>query len=526
MNITRRHFLAGSAALAIAGHAKAGTARFRLLYSNDTTNISTCIGPYNRRGQAIRADMVRASIDEAAAADAQILQPGLGWVPLWRSRSYPIEDHIAWLATTSPGRTPNRFLRYMLAGGDVLGDFVAHCRSVGRHPIASLRLNDIQVLRNVDDPALRQDWVSRFYVDHPEYRLGEPLRGRQALALNWAIPEVRATKLAFVEEMIDGYDISGVELDFMRTDIFFRLRETTRAQRRDIMTGFVSDVRRRLDEKTGGARRAALCVRVPAIIDFHDAIGVDVAALAEAGVEVFTLSSSYYTAQRADIEGFRAAAPHAQHFLEMTYTSGRVLDPSAPEDMGFLRTSDLQYLATAREAVDRGADGVALFNFAYFRSHPPEDAEIGMEPPFHLLPKLADPRAIASGARWWFVTQGWGKGPKTRLDWLPRWIAPRAPLTLELYGERPDGAGVLRLRAAEEIASLTIAAEMNGVELDRSEAPTGLFDLPNSSGAGRPELFAYYSCPAEIMRSGVNRLRCSCETDRRRLVSCDLVFSR
>lgn len=524
MNITRRHFLAGSAAaLALAGEARAGATRFRLLYSNDTTNIATCIGPYNRRGQAIRADMVRASIDEAAAADAQILQPGLGWVPLWRSRSYPIEDHLAWFESVSPGRTPNRFLRYMAAGGDILGDFVAHCRAIGRHPVASLRLNDIQVLRNVDDPAVRQDWVSRFYVDHPDYRLGAPLPGQQGLALNWAIPEVREAKLAFVEEMIDGYDIAAVELDFMRTDIFFRLRDTTRAQRRDVMAGFVSDVRRRLDEKAG-ARRLALCVRVPAIVDFHDAIGVDVAAFADAGVDVFTLSSSYYTAQRADIEAFRAAAPHAQHFLEMSYTSGRVLDPGAPEDMGLLRTSDLQYLATAREAVDRGGDGVALFNFAYFRAHPPEDSEPGMEPPFHLLPKLASPRAIGAGGRWWFVTQGWGKGPNTRLDWLPRWIKPKAPLDLDLYGERPGGAGVLRLRASEEIASLAVGARMNGHELVRTEPPSGVFDTPGLSGAGRPELFAYYACPADVMRSGVNRLRCDCATESRLVVSCDLVF--
>lgn len=471
--------------------------------------------------------MIRASIDEAAVADAQIIQPGLGWVPLWRSRSYPVTDHLAWVAANT-GATiesiQNGLLQYVRLGGDIVGVFVEHCRAIGRHPIPSLRLNDTQVLINVDNPMLRQSWVSRFYVDNPEYRLGGNLHNINRLALNWAIPAVRNEKFAFIAEIIDGYDISGIEIDFMRSSVFFRSDQTSSYERRSIMTAFVAEVRRYLDQKTGWNRTLTLCVRIPAIVDFHDEIGIDIASLAEAGVDVFTLSNSYFTSQRADVEAARAAAPRAQLFLEMTHTSAQAPDPDIPGDLGLNRTTDLQFLTTAHEMIARGGDGVALFNFAYYRKHAPEDPTEGKEPPFHLLPTLAAPRTIPPGPRWWFVAKGWGRRLSSRNDWLPRWATSEYPLEIDFYSHRPQQAGFLRVRSLKPLAPPKIHAKLNGFLLSSSDDYRAIFgEIDSQIGSSRYDS-AFYSCPIEAVRYGNNTLSLWLTEGRVQIFSFDLIF--
>ena len=53
---------------------------------------------------------------------------------------------------------------------------------------------------------------------------------------NWAIPEVRGYKFAFIEELCENYDLDGFELDFLRIYSFFQLDKTTGRQRREIIT--------------------------------------------------------------------------------------------------------------------------------------------------------------------------------------------------------------------------------------------------------------------------------------------------
>jgi len=89
MSINRRQFLgatvsmlgaAGCRRLEVAGSAKPP---FRVLYSNDMTNILTCISPWHKPGEPFRPEMLDATIDEVAGqgVDVHLLQPGLGWVP-------------------------------------------------------------------------------------------------------------------------------------------------------------------------------------------------------------------------------------------------------------------------------------------------------------------------------------------------------------------------------------------------------------------------------------------------------------
>ncbi|MHC4123768.1 MAG: hypothetical protein ACYSSI_09365, partial [Planctomycetota bacterium] len=71
-------------------------APFKVLYSNDTTNITSCTSPFHKRGEPFTDDMLRATVDEAAGCDVHMLQPGLGWIPWWKSKAYPADEHYRW----------------------------------------------------------------------------------------------------------------------------------------------------------------------------------------------------------------------------------------------------------------------------------------------------------------------------------------------------------------------------------------------------------------------------------------------
>ena len=53
------------------------------------------------------------------------------------------------------------------------------------------------------------------------------------------------------------------------------LKETTSHERRQLMTEFVGRVRREFDRTARDGRRRWLCVRVPAMLESHDRLGID-----------------------------------------------------------------------------------------------------------------------------------------------------------------------------------------------------------------------------------------------------------
>lgn len=151
----RRRFLAAASAPLLAhqslskpGRAPASKPPFRALFSNDTTNITSCTSPYHAQGQGFTPEMLQASVDEAAGAEVHLLQPGLGWIPWWKSAEYPAQEHYRWVKETT-GLEPDPFGKYILQGGDIVDVFVRRCRQRGQTPFVSFRLNDGHHLENV-----------------------------------------------------------------------------------------------------------------------------------------------------------------------------------------------------------------------------------------------------------------------------------------------------------------------------------------------------------------------------------------
>jgi len=481
-------------------------APFKVLFSNDTTNITSCTSPYHKKREPITDDRIRATVDEVAGVDVHLLQPGLGWVPWWKSPAYPAEEHYRWFQART-GLKLNAYGQYMLAGGDIVKVFVDRCREKGQHPFVSLRLNDTHHLNYVDQKHPMASCSSKFYTEHPEYRLGTNLKKGEQRVLNWAIPEVREHKFAFIKELCEHYDIDGFELDFMRFPSYFRRNETTFKQRCAIMTAFVARVRRLLDRTSKPGRRRWLCARIPCMLAAHDELGIDLPALYGAGLDIANLSAFYFTQQQTDLPVIRRLVPDMALYLEMTHCTMTGPSRGGGDSFIFLRTTDEQLYTTAHLAYERGADGVSLFNFVYYREHGTPGRGPFNEPPFHTLARLGQPKWLARQPQWYVLAKTWNR-PRAQTPALPARLSKGQTHTvwLDMAPSLGTKDGLLRVMTDGDGTDLRWAIHVNGAALKSTGFVRKPLDHPYDAGMGEPAQYACSACPRSAVRNGLNEV--------------------
>lgn len=518
----RRRFLqASAAALAVSPLSHAQSVRtkapFRVIYSNDTTNITSCISPFHKAREPFRAKMLEATVDEVAGlVDAHFLQPGLGMVPMWPSKVMPLESHYAWIKERY-GVGPDSFGNFVMNGGDVVQVFLDRCRVTKQAAFISFRLNDAHHKEFAepkpgDKPGTSIGMsVTRHYVEHPEYIFKRESKRGSDLVQNWVHDDVRAQKLALIVELCENYDLDGLELDFMRFYSFFDLENTTLEQRCGIMTGFVKEVRQVLDRTERAGKRRWLCARVPCLVKGLEALGLDLLALVSVGLDMVNLSASYFTTQQMDLAAIRAQVPETTAlYVEMCHSiaNGSKLVPGY-DTFTFRRTTPEQYQTTAHLAYARGADGVSLFNFAYYRDHGGPGRGPFAEPPFEVLKTLSERQQLAVKPNHWFLAAGWNN-PYVRPPLLPRGLKEKNKAVFKLDMAAPTGGwkgeGRLRLQADATLEGRVLQARCNGTELVSTEDVSEPFENPYPSLLGRAENMRAWKVPVTLLRDGVNEI--------------------
>lgn len=489
-----------------------GKVPYRTLYSNDLTNTLTCVSPYHKAGEPYRPEMLDAAVDETAGrVEVHMLEPAVGWVPVWQSTVCPAAEHYAWLRATY-GATPDSLGAYVLGGGDVVADFIARCRSHELIPFISFRMNDQHCKQFVDSESFdtSANWgiplcINRFYKEHPEYRLGPDIGDRNQRVHNWAIPEVREYKFRLIKELCENYDFEGLQLDFMRHPSFFRTDETSLEERVEIITSFVRRVRDLLDRKMGAGGRRWLGVRIPCLTKFHGDLGLDVVALEEAGVDFFNLSASYFTIQHSELRAIRERIEGATVYFEMTHCLARgVAIGKGGDNTTNRRVSDEQFYTSAHLAYAAGADGLSLFNFVYYREHGVPGRGPFHEPPFHVINRLGDPDWLAGRPQHYFLAASW-QSP------IPATANPGRPIDLTLDMVPPCNgwkqSGRLRIQTQYYAPGDLWSARLNGVELESCADASQPYRLPYRHLLGEPEQWRAWTVPAELPREGANEVR-------------------
>jgi len=535
--MNRRHFLHTLAATPLLAADSRPKPPFRLLYSNDTTNITSCVSPFHKARQPFSQEMLEATVDEVAGTgvDAHFLQPGLGMVPMWPSKVLPLAEHYAWIQQRYQ-QGPDSFGKFVLGGGDVVKVFIDRCRKMNQAAFISLRLNDAHHKEFVDPkPGSKPGSsigmsVTRFYAEHPEYRIKPGSMRGADLVQNWAVAEVRDQKFALIRELCENYDLDGLELDFLRFYSLFRTEETSREQRCAIITGFVREVRSLLDRTARDGCRRWLSARVPCYLPALDLLGLDLPALVDAGLDMVNASSHYFTTQQHDLAAIRNQVPGAVLYFEMCHSTWNGPKISEGYDVfPFRRATPEQLHTAAHLAYASGADGISLFNFAYYREHGGAGRGPFSEPPFHAIKGMRDADWLASQPQHWFLAAGW-RAPGAKPTQLPREVASGKPSVFTLDLAPPSGGwkneGRLRIQGVQSLGNTNWRAVLNDAELVATDDRSEPFPNPYPSLLGKPNELRAWQVPATLLRDGANRIELASNgEDHSTLVFLDLAIS-
>jgi hypothetical protein len=333
---------------------------------------------------------------------------------------------------------------------------------------------------------------------------------------------VRDYRLAQIRELAERYDLAGLELDFLRDDILFR-DDMPEAERIEIVTDFVRWTRAALDARP--APRRWLCVRIPQQLTALAHTGLDIERLRDAGVDMFNLSGWFHTTQRSDLPEVRRRAPEAALYQELTQSTGAhryFIDNPLYGCDGDPKTSDHQLYTTARLAKAQGADGMSLFNFAYYRSGSrPKDLP-EMEPPFHVLPKLNDKEYLArQHAYYWLAATYY-------FAQLPRTIEPGKVETFHVDMCKPrlsnEGGYPARLRLHLREAcpdSLHLAVTFNGRPLEPTSDVSRFFGNPFDGMISPPLHRRAWDLPRNAIVEGSNEVVVTTGADRVQVIYLD-----
>lgn len=327
---------------------------------------------------------------------------------------------------------------------------------------------------------------------------------RRARVLNWAIPEVRDHKLALIREICENYDIDGFELDFMRYPKYFDSAMPVES-RVEIITDFVTRVRRILDASQRSGKKRWLCIRVPSRLSQHESIGVDLRKLANIGVDMVNLSSHFICEQQSDLEKVHQMLPEKAIYLEMTFSNLRY-ELDSKIDV-FRKMTPEQFYTGAHLAYERGASGVSLYNFVYYRSL----SSTPTEPPFQILKNLNKPDWLAFQPQHYFLTPGSKMPPVSERVFPAGDLKAGGSFTFTIDMAPPEKGwkdhSTLRIQTTGPVIDQKLSIFFNGQRLEKSDDVSAPFPTPDKDGLGDSKKLRAWKVPAKLFVNGHNHLK-------------------
>lgn len=486
--------------------------KYRCLYNLDMSVIPLCLSRHRNAFEGVfSVEHVREFVRDAAGTgvDAFLCCPTLLRLPLWHSREdphwketapllQPPTDRKSW-TPSERGYYPMR--EYILAGGNPVQEVYDAVRETEMAFFFSYRMNDWHFVEFDDYD--RYPTLDRFYVEHPEYRIGYPNNEnpvgwdiKNSRQQNYRIPDVRRHYLALLTELAEQYDIDGLELDLMRSPNYFplnRLEEGTA-----VMSDFVRTVRTMLD-RVGLERGKTLplCVRVPHRYAYCARIGLDVKGWVENGwVQMVNVSSSYFHTEALEIEAYRKALPGARIYGEEQMVMNNAINRYGwPSE----RRTPTQVLETTAHAFwCRGADGISLYNFPFTREidQPVKNPDsVYTEPPKEVLLHLADEDYLKTCPKHYF---SYGYSDLTFDGKLP--AMGTVTTTLRIWDD-PSAfrAAALRVVCSGDVRQHPKRVRLNGVRLEETGENDELFPETVREGQFPPEQTFNLHVPIEAL---------------------------
>ena len=240
-------------------------------------------------------------------------------------------------------------------GIDIYKVWIDRCREDGFRPWISLRMNDCHVGQN-NVVNTEKDFYPKALANG--WTLGKEY-GYYSECLNYYYPAVRARMLAYIKEQASRYDVYGIELDFLREYHCFKYLTADMDECREIMTGFVREVKEiiRECEKIHG-HEMKIMIRLPRDIEYCRYYGFDPVAMAKEGLIDVLVSSARFCGSDSgiDVDEWRRLCPGVEIIPGIEAALGII-------DGKFVDTSKEVALGLAANYLSYDPEGLYFFNY-------------------------------------------------------------------------------------------------------------------------------------------------------------------
>jgi len=234
---------------------------------------------------------------------------------------------------------------YHEAGYDLMQILLDRAHNHGQTFMAGMRMNDRHGAAS----------HAKLYREHPEWHARGVPRG-----LDYAHEGFRNKVLTFIRDLLDRYDVDGIEFDYMRWIYMFSM--DTERENAPLLTDFQRKARKLLgDAGRRRGRRLLLSVRVPDAIEECMLYGFDVETWVKEGIVDYIVPSHFgYMDVNVKIEKYRELTEGTD--CRIYPSLNRWTGPSRLEQTGWRPE---HYYAAAHNYYGFGADGIATYNYQF-----------------------------------------------------------------------------------------------------------------------------------------------------------------
>ena len=272
-----------------------------------------------------------------------------------------------WLGVNEPdrnGRTNNPWCvnakKLYDRGIDPYAVWVRRARVRGVSPWISMRMNDVHFANR--NPCCRNE---TYFYAHPELKCKPGKTDWASMAWNYACPEVRERMLALVREILERWDVDGLELDWLRF-----VTHLPRGRERELahhLTDFMREARK-LASMASGRRGhpVKICVRLPTTYEAALGMGLEPETWAAEGLADWYVICNFFNATdfSCDFIAYRNRLMRQNAGIVVIPGSCNMFQAS-PQSSMFQLDSDKAFLRGWAALLGKDAPGLYLFNAFY-----------------------------------------------------------------------------------------------------------------------------------------------------------------
>lgn len=229
-------------------------------------------------------------------------------------------------------------------------------RECGREAWLSCRMNDLHNVNKVDDVL-----HAEFWRENPDFWRAPYSGDWFGRALDFSFSEVRDYKLAYLQELLERFDLDGLELDWLRFPAY--LKPGYELDDASLITDFMREVRKLTRAASERWHHAvALSVRLPGRPEFARRLGFDFLTWAHEDLMDDVTVSNFWPTTDSDmpLELWRGLLG-----TNITLNAGlEIFAKAYPSAPGMTNTLEI-IAGFASQYLHRGADHIYLFNHMY-----------------------------------------------------------------------------------------------------------------------------------------------------------------